>query len=61
VLILDPAVTPERDPLPIHGSQSEKQNEWVSVEIEGTVSSSVGCPGQSQGVGLDVGVLRDLS
>ena len=62
MLILDLAITPERDTLPMHSSQSGGQNGfWVSVEIEGKVSSSAGYAGQSQGVGLDVGVLMDLS
>ena len=62
MLILDLAITPERDTLPIHNSQSGEQNGfWMSVEIEGKVSSSAGYAGQSQGVGLDVGVLMDLS
>ena len=62
MLILDLAITPERDTLPIYSSQSGQQNEfWISVEIEGRVSSSAGYAGQSQGVGMDVGVLMDLS
>jgi len=55
-------ITPERDTLPIHSSQSGKQNGlWMLAEIEGKVNSSAGYAGQSQGVGLDFGVLMDLS
>lgn len=62
MLILDLAITPERDTLPIYSSQSGQQNGfWISVEIEGRVSSSAGYAGQPQGVGMDVGVLMDLS
>jgi len=62
MLILDLAITPERDTLPIHSSQSREQNGfWISVEIEGKISSGSGYAGQSQGVGLDIGVLMDLS
>jgi len=62
MLILDLAITPERDTLPIYSSQSGQQNGfWISVEIEGRVSNSAGYAGQSQGVGMDVGVLMDLS
>ena len=32
----------------------------MPVEIEGKVSSSAGYAGQSQGIGLDIGVLMDL-
>ena len=43
MLILDLAITPERDTLPVHGGQSGKQNRfWMSVGIEGKVSSSAG-------------------
>ncbi|CUS14992.1 unnamed protein product [Tuber aestivum] len=62
MLVIDLVVTPERDALPIHRSQSRERNEfWISVEIEGKVNSSAGYSGQPQGVGLDVGVLMDLS
>ncbi|RPA90155.1 hypothetical protein L873DRAFT_1795647 [Choiromyces venosus 120613-1] len=62
-LTVDLVVTPERDTLPIYSGQSAGQNGlWISVEIEGKVSSSgSGYAGQPQGVGMDVGVLMDLS
>jgi len=62
MLILDLAITPERDTLPIRSSQPGKQNGLrMSVGIEGKVSSSAGWAGQSRGVGLEIGVLMDLS
>jgi len=60
--ILDLTITPERDTLPIDSGQSRKQNRfWMSVGIEGKVSSSAGYAGQPQGVGPDVGAFMDLS
>ena len=48
MLILHPAITPRRDILPIHSSQSGKHNGlWISVEIEEKVNSSAGYAGQS--------------
>ncbi|CAZ83056.1 unnamed protein product [Tuber melanosporum] len=62
MLVVDLAVTPERDTLPTHSGRSGEPNGfWISVEIEGKVSSSAGYSGQPQGVGMDVGVLLDLS
>ncbi|KAG0633533.1 hypothetical protein HOY80DRAFT_1104625 [Tuber brumale] len=62
MLTVDLAVTPERDTLPMHSGRSRGSNGfWISVEIEGKVSSSAGYAGQPQGVGMDVGVLMDLS
>jgi len=50
-----PGCTPKLDTLPTHRSQSGKQNGlWMSTSIEGKVSRSARCPGQSQGVGLVV-------
>ena len=47
MLIFDRAISRERDTRPIHNSQSEEQNGlWMSVEIEGKVSSGVGSAGQ---------------
>jgi len=43
MLIHDLAITLELDTLPIHSGQSGKQNRfWMSVGIEGKVSSSAG-------------------
>ncbi|PWW77832.1 hypothetical protein C7212DRAFT_362443 [Tuber magnatum] len=62
MLIVDLVVTPEQDTLPIRSGQSGDQNSfWISVEIEGKVNSCAGYAGQQHGVGLDVGVLMDLS
>jgi len=62
MLILDLAITPERDTLPIHSGPSGKQKRfWMSVGIEGKASSSAGSAGQPQGVGPDLGVFVDLS
>ena len=61
MLILDLAIIGERDTLLIRNCQSGEQNEfWMSVEIEGNVSSGTGYAGQSQGVGLNTGLLVNL-
>ena len=53
MLILDLAIISEQDTLPICNRESEEENEfWMSVEIEGNVSSGAGYAGQSQGVGF---------
>ena len=61
MLILDLAIIGERDTLLIRNCQSGEQNEfWMSVEIEGNVSSGTGYAGQSQGVGLNTRLLVNL-
>jgi len=43
MVTLDLAITPQKDTLPIYSSQFGKENGlWISVEIDGKVSSSAG-------------------
>jgi len=47
MLILDLVITAERDIIPIHsGPSGEQSGYWMSVEIEGKVSSGAGYAGQ---------------